>query len=145
MAMWPTVRMVEPRLLERKSIPQTSYCRHMLHARVIRSPYPHAKLLSFDTAEAEKMGAVCITPDDVPKMRYNERQVSIPEKTYRDRTVLPDKARHVGEGIAAVAAKTEALAEKAMRHVKVKYEQLPAVFDPFEAMEPGAPAAYTKM
>ena len=115
---------------------------HMLHARVIRSPYPHAKLLSFDTTEAEKMGAVCITPDDVPKMRYNERQVSIPEKTYRDRTVLPDKARHVGEGVAAVAAKTEALAEKAMRHVKVKYEQLPAVFDPFEAMEPGAPQLY---
>jgi len=56
---------------------------NMLYARVIRSPYPHAKLLSFDTTEAEKMGAVCITPDDVPKIRYNERQVSIPEKTYR--------------------------------------------------------------
>lgn len=114
----------------------------MLHARMIRSPYPHAKLLSFDTTEAEKMGAVCITPDDVPKIRYNERQVSIPEKTYRDRTVLPDRARHVGEGIAAVAARTEALAEKAMRHVKVEYEQLPAVFDPFEAMDPGAPQLY---
>ncbi|MCK4795309.1 MAG: carbon monoxide dehydrogenase, partial [Desulfobacteraceae bacterium] len=115
---------------------------NMLYARVLRSPYPHAKILSIDTTNAEKMGAVCITPDSIPKIRYNERQVSIPEKTYRDRTVLPDKARHVGEGIAAVAARTEALAEKALQQITVKYERLPAVFDPFEAMKPEAPALY---
>ncbi|MGB6865457.1 MAG: xanthine dehydrogenase family protein molybdopterin-binding subunit [Candidatus Aminicenantaceae bacterium] len=115
---------------------------NMLHARVLRSPYPHARIVSIETAKAEAMGAVCITPADVPKIRYNERQVSIPEKTYRDRTVLPDKARHVGEGIAAVAAKTEALAEKALEQVVVDYEQLPAVLDPFQAMEPEAPALY---
>ena len=115
---------------------------NMLYARVLRSPYPHAKIVSVDTTNAEKMGAVCITPDDIPKIRYNERQVSIPEKTYRDRTVLPDKARHVGEGIAAVAARTEALAEKALRRLIVKYDRLPAVFDPFEAMKPEAPQLY---
>jgi len=115
---------------------------NMLYGRVLRSPYPHAKILSVDTSEAEKMGAVCITPFEVPRMRYNERQVSIPEKTYRDRTVLPDRARHFGEGIVAVAARTEALAEKALRSIKVEYEQLPPVFDPFEAMEPGAPQLY---
>jgi len=48
----------------------------------------------------------------------------------------------VGEGVAAVAAKTEALAEKAMRSIKVEYEILPAVFDPFEAMKEGAPRLY---
>ena len=116
---------------------------NMLHARVLGSAHPHARIVSIDTTEAEKMGAFCITPDDVPKIRYNERQVSIPEKTYRDRSVLPDKARHVGEGIAAVAAKTEALAEKALGQITVKYEQLPAVFDPFEAMKPEAPTLYT--
>jgi len=115
---------------------------NMLHARVLRSPYPHARIVSIETAKAEAMGAVCITPADVPKIRYNERQVSIPEKTYRDRTVLPDKARHIGEGIAAVAAKTEALAEKALEQIVVDYEQLPAVLDPFQAMEPDAPALY---
>ena len=115
----------------------------MLHARVVRSPYPHAKILSVDTSEAEKMGAVCIVGKELPQVRYNERQVSIPEKTYRDRTVLPvDKVRHVGEGVAAVAAKTEALAQKAMEAVKVEYEQLPGLFDPYEAMEPGAPQLY---
>ncbi len=115
---------------------------NMLHARVLRSPYPHAKIVSINTKKAKAIGAVCITPADVPKIRYNERQVSIPEKTYRDRMVLPDKVRHVGEGIAAVAAKTEALAEKALQQIAVKYEQLPAVFDPFEAMQPDAPALY---
>ncbi len=115
---------------------------NMLHARVLRSPFPHAKIVSIDTAEAEKMGAICITPDNIPKIRYNERQVSIPEKTYRDRRVLPYKVRHVGEGIAAVAARTEALAEKALRQLVVKYEEIQAVFDPFEAMKPGAPQLY---
>ena len=76
---------------------------NMLHARVLRSPYPHAKIVSIDTREAEKLGAVCISYHDIPQVKYNERQVSIPEKTYRDRTVLPDKVRHVGEGVVAVA------------------------------------------
>ena len=121
------------------------YLPNMLHARVLRSPYPHVKILSINTSKAEKMGAVCLTYTDVPKTKYNERQVSIPEKTYSDRTVLADKARHVGEGIAAVAAKTEALAEKAIRAIKVEYEELPAVFDPFEAMKPKAPRLYDEI
>ncbi len=121
------------------------YLPNMLHARVLRSPYPHAKIVSIDTREAEKMGAVCLTYTDVPKIKYNERQVSIPEKTYRDRTVLADKARHVGEGIAAVAAKTEALAEKAIHAIKVEYEVLPATFDAFEAMKPEAPRLYDEI
>lgn len=115
---------------------------NMLHARVLRSPYAHAKVISIDTTRAEDMGAVCITASDVPDVRYNERLVSVPEKTYRDRTVLPHIARHVGEGIAAVAAKTEALAEKALQQITVKYEPLGAVLDPFQAMKPGAPALY---
>ena len=56
--------------------------------------------------QAEAMGAVCLTYEDVPKIVYNERQVSVPEKTYRDRTVLPQTIRHVGEGVMAVAAPT---------------------------------------
>ncbi len=117
----------------------------MWHARVVRSPYPHARILSIDTSQAEKMGAICIDHTQTPQMKYNERQVSIPEKTYRDRTVLPDKVRHVGEGVVAVAAPTEALAEKAMDLIKVEYEPLPAVFDPFEAMNSDAPRLYDEI
>ena len=115
---------------------------YMLHARVLRSPYPHARVVSIDTSEAERMGAICITPDDVPDIRYNERQVSVPVKTYRDRTVLPRVVRQVGEGVAAVAARTEALAERAMRAIKVEWEELPAVFDAHKAMADDAPRIY---
>ncbi len=46
---------------------------NMLHARVLRSAHPHARIVSVDTREAEKMGAVCIRYDDIPKTKYNER------------------------------------------------------------------------
>ncbi|HAK55923.1 MAG TPA: carbon monoxide dehydrogenase [Acidobacteria bacterium] len=112
---------------------------NMLQARVLRSPYPHARIAAIDTSEAERLGAVCITPEDVPRVKYNERQVSVPAKTYRDRTVLPDKVRHVGQGVVAVAARTEALADRALDALDVEFESLPAVFDPHEAMRDGAP------
>ncbi len=115
---------------------------HMLHGRILRSPHPHALIRRIDTSAAEAMGAVCLTFEDIPHVRYNERIVTIPEKLLKDRYVLPDKVRHVGEAVAAVAAPTEALAEKAMRAIKVEYELLDAVFDPFLAMDPAAPQLY---
>ena len=117
----------------------------MYHARVLRSPYPHARIVSIDVSRAEALGAICLTYRDVPDIFYNERQVSIPEKTYRDRQVLSDTVRHVGEGVTAVAARTPALAEKAMKAIKVEYEQLPALFDPYEAMEPKAVSLYNEI
>lgn len=115
----------------------------MWHARVLRSPYAHARIKSIDTRAAEALGAVCLTFSDVPKLKYNERIVSTPPHLYRDRTVLADKARHVGEAIAAVAAPTEALAEKAVRALQVEYEVLPTITDPEKAMEPGAEPIHT--
>ena len=70
---------------------------------------------------------MCLTFADVPKVKYNERIVSTPPHLYRDRYVLADKARHVGEAVAGVAAATEAMAEKALRAIKVVYEPLPAI------------------
>jgi xanthine dehydrogenase molybdenum-binding subunit len=55
-------------------------------------------------------------------LKYNERIVSTPPFLYRDRTVLADKARHVGEAVAAVCAPTEQLAEKALRALRVDWE-----------------------
>ncbi|MBM4340346.1 MAG: xanthine dehydrogenase family protein molybdopterin-binding subunit [Deltaproteobacteria bacterium] len=111
----------------------------MLHARVIRSPFPHARIKSIDTREAEKIGAVCITPKDVPPLKYAERIVTIPSKTFKDRHVLTNTPRHVGEAIAAVAAESEDLAEQAAGLVRIEYEKLPPLFDAFEAMKVGSP------
>lgn len=109
----------------------------MWHARVLRSPYAHARIRSIDTTGAEALGAVCLTFADVPKVKYNERIVSTPPCLYRDRYVLADKARHVGEAVAAVAAPTEALAERALRAITVDYEVLEPLVDPERALQPG--------
>lgn len=110
----------------------------MWHARVLRSPHAHAKVLRVDTRAAEALGAVCLTHWDVPKIKYNERIVSTPRHLYRDRHVLEDKARYVGQAIAAVAAPTQALAEKALRALKVDYEPLQTIITTENAMRPGA-------
>ena len=116
---------------------------HQLYARVLRSPHPHARIKSIDTAAAELAGAVCVTWKDVPRVRYNERIVTVPEELLRDRYVLPeDKVRHVGEAVAAVAAESEAAAEKALQLIEVEYEVLDAVYDALKTMEPGAPQIY---
>ena len=61
----------------------------MMYGVCLRSPYPHAEIVSMDTSEAEAMGAVCLTYDDIdPVIVYNERSVSTPSGTYRDRTIL---------------------------------------------------------
>lgn len=110
----------------------------MWYGRVLRSPHAHANIISVDTSAAEAMGAVCLTYADVPHMRYNERIVSTPPCLYRDRTVVADKARHVGEALVGVAAPTEALAEKALRSIKIKYEVLQVITTMEQAQKDGA-------
>jgi len=117
----------------------------MMYGVVLRSVHPHAEIVSIDTSEAEAMGAVCLTYDDINPVVYNERSVSVPTATYRDRTVLPNKARHVGEPIAAVAAESEEAAVMAMEKIKVEYKVLPAVFDAEAAMAAGAPQLYEQV
>ncbi len=115
-----------------------------LYAVVLRSSYSHAEIKKIDYTEAEKMGAICIGPDDVPDTLYNERIVSIPDKTYRDRTVLPkDKVRHVGEAIAACAAETEEKAFAALKKIKVEWgKKWEPVVTLDDAMDSKAPAIY---
>jgi xanthine dehydrogenase molybdenum-binding subunit len=119
----------------------------MLIGKVLRSPYPHAKILKVDKSKAEELPGVeaVITIEDVPKKLYNGGFFDLkmpPERAsrvVRDQYVLADKARYVGDGIAAVAAINETIAEKALELIYVEYEKLQAVFDPVEAMKPGAP------
>ncbi len=106
----------------------------MLHAKILRSPHPHARILSIDTSQAEKMPGVraVVTGEDTIK----EKAAS----GWQDKYPLAlDKVRYVGEEVAAVAADDELIAEEALGLIKVHYEELPAVFDPEETMKPGAP------
>jgi xanthine dehydrogenase molybdenum-binding subunit len=114
----------------------------MLYGRILGSPHAHAIVTSIDTSEAEAMGVTCITFGDVPKVRYNERIITIPPVLHKDHTVLADKVRRMGEAVAAVAAETEELAEAAVRAIRVEYEVLPAVTDVHQATKRGAPAIY---
>jgi len=110
----------------------------MLHMRLLKSSFPHAKVLKIHTEEAEKLGAYTLTPDEVPDVKFCPRLVSTPEATYKDWHVLAKKPLYVGEPIAAVAADTEEEAQLAIEALKVDYEQLPAYFDAEESSKPGA-------
>ena len=73
--------------------------------------------------------------------RNNAPRIKVPVSQYapRDKVVFDDKVRYVGDEVATVAAVSKEIAEKALKLIKVEYEELPAVFDPEETMKPGAP------
>ncbi|MCL4182126.1 MAG: molybdopterin-dependent oxidoreductase [Burkholderiaceae bacterium] len=115
----------------------------MLHGKLLRSPYPHAKVLKIDTSRAEKLPGVkaVLTHENVPQIPYNPINHIPPDSVtiFRDMLVLSDRVRFAGQPVAAVAATTAAIAEQALTLIDVEYEELPAVFDPEEAMKDGAP------
>jgi CO/xanthine dehydrogenase Mo-binding subunit len=106
----------------------------MLHGAFVRSPYPHARVCSVD-ASAVPADCVVLLPEDVEDLHLYGCQV-------RDEQVLAQVARHAGDVVGAVAAPTPEAARAAARLVEVEYEQLPAVFDPVEAVAPGAPQVH---
>lgn len=111
----------------------------MLHAKLLRSPLPHAKILSIDTSKAEKLPGVfaVITGKDTWGIRYGF--VDTPNYPAEERPIAEDKVRFIGETVAAVAAVDPDIAEDALDLIEVDYEPLQAVFDPEEAMKDGAP------
>jgi len=117
----------------------------MLHGRILGSPYAHAIVKSIDASAAIAMGATVVTFADVPQAKFNQRIITIPPVLHKDFQVLYDKARRMGDAIAAVAAETEELAEAALRAIKIEYEVLPVVTDAFEAMKPGAPKIHDRI
>lgn len=110
------------------------FCRGMLYGKILTAEVAHAKILGIDTSEAEKLpGVVAIVTGEDSK-KYG-RQGAI-----GDRGVFgEDKIRYYGDPIAAVAATTEAIAKQALKLIKVEYEELPAVFDPYEALKKNCP------
>jgi xanthine dehydrogenase molybdenum-binding subunit len=114
----------------------------MLHAKLLRSPYAHAKVLSIDTSEAEKLPGVkaVLTSADVPQIPFHPVYFcpTGAKSLVRDMLILSDRVRYAGQPVAAVAATSVAIAERALELIDVDYEELPAVFDPEEAMQDGA-------
>ena len=112
----------------------------MLWGKVLRSPFPSAKILSIDTSRAEAATGVLavVTANDLSDSRVG--------RLLRDMPVLArDRVRFIGEKVAAVAAETLEAAEEALLLIDVEYERTTPVFDPFGAMDASAPTIHPEL
>jgi CO/xanthine dehydrogenase Mo-binding subunit len=110
----------------------------MLHGKILRSPYPHARIIRIDTDKAAKVPGVMavVTRDDI---LHDEGIEPFYGPVFKDQTIVAtEKVRHVGDPVAAVAALTLDAAETAMKLIEVDYEELPAVLNIEDALKPGA-------
>ena len=112
-------------------------CQGALWAKILRSPYPHAKLLRVDVSKARSIpGVKAIVTGEDAKSCYIGKQI-------RDMPVLCwDVVRFIGDRVAAIAAETCDAAEEAISLIDVEYEQLPAVYDPRDAMKAAGCSAF---
>jgi len=120
----------------------------MLHAAVLRSPYPSARIVKLETAAAARMPgvAVVLTAKDVPR---NTLSTDVPGQTTSVgplratlHVLAHERVRHQGEPVALVAAETLEQARAAAEAIEVEYEALPGVFSPEAALAPGAPRVH---
>ena len=116
------------------------YLPGMLHGKVLRSTHAHARILHIDTAKAKRLKGVkvVITSEDIPDVRYGSLVMDMG-------VLAKGKVRYFGEAVAAVAAVDEDTASEALELIKVEFEELPAVFDPSEAMLPRAPIIHENL
>ena len=119
--------------------------RDMLVGKVLRSPYAHAYVKNINVEEASKLDGVyaIITSKDLPRVKFatagHPYSLDPGHRDVEDRLILTDKARLVGDAIAAVVAKDEIIADKALKLIKVDYEILPSVFVLEESVKENAP------
>lgn len=107
----------------------------MLYASILRSPYPHARIVRVDTS-AVPDSVVVLAPDDIRDLGSYGCQI-------QDQTVLAcDRVRFVGDPVVAVAAPTKREADEALDLIDVEYEELPGVFDAVEAVAENAPLVH---
>jgi 4-hydroxybenzoyl-CoA reductase subunit alpha len=107
----------------------------MLHGKILRSPHPHANIISIDTSEAEALDGVyaVVTGRDMP-VTY-----CVIPWTRDEYPLCVDRVRYIGDGVAAVAAVDEDTANRALRLIRVEYEVLEPVLHPERSLEPDAP------
>ncbi len=115
--------------------------RGMLHAKVLGSPYAHARIKSIDASKARNFPGVAavLTHEDVPRVVYSTAGQSDPIPGPLDCFSLDTKVRFVGDRVAFVAAETVEIAEQALKLIEVEYEVLEPLLDTRKAMEPRAP------
>lgn len=111
----------------------------MLHGKVLRSQYAHARIVNIDTSRARQLPGVkgVVTGADLPFF-HGETIVDEP-------FLARDTVRYTGEGIAAVAAVDEETAEEALSCIAVDYEELPAVLDVLAAAGPDSPRIHPQL
>lgn len=109
----------------------------MLHGKILRSPYPHARIVSVDTSAALALPGVkaVLTGADAPRTLWGVHQ--------KERRILAEGVvRFAGEEVAAVAATTEEIARDALDLIHIEYEELPAILTPEEALDDDAPGVH---
>ena len=109
----------------------------LLHLKVLRSPHPHARIRSINTAKAEALKGVeaVFTHKDITRKAYSTAGHGAPVPDPLDHYLLDNKVRFIGDRIAAVVASTVAIAAIACELIEVDYEILPHAIDPVEAMK----------
>lgn len=119
---------------------------NMLIGKMIRSPHPHAKIISIDTSKAQSLPGVraIITAKDTHNIKFGSNEYFFPHTT--DQMALEsEKVRYIGDEIGAVAAVDEDTALEALKLIDVQYEILPHVTDAEEAMKPDAPMIHESL
>jgi Aerobic-type carbon monoxide dehydrogenase, large subunit CoxL/CutL homologs len=132
----------------------------LLYAKVLRSPYPRARILHLDASKAKALPGVraVLTYQDEEASRFKPTNAGWTDavdtvsydnmmwRKFRDRRVLGDYATWAGDEVGvAIAADTEQIAEQALKLVKVDWEVLPFVLDPLKALEPEAPVIHPEI
>src|SRR5499426_3955514 len=108
--------------------------RGLLHAKLLRSPHAHARIVRIDTSRAAELPGVraVITAKDIPQLKKKA-------PTRAHAVLAIDRVVFVGQPVAAVAADELAIAEEALDLITMEYQVLPAAVDPLASMQPGAP------
>jgi CO/xanthine dehydrogenase Mo-binding subunit len=106
----------------------------LLHAKLLRSPHAHAKIVSIDVSAARALPGVraVLTAKDIPHLK-----TKAPTRAHA--VLAIDRVVFMGQPVAAVAADEPSIAEEALDLIKVEYQVLPASIDPLKSMRPGAP------
>jgi putative selenate reductase molybdopterin-binding subunit len=106
----------------------------LVWGKALRSPLPHARIVRIDASRAKALAGVLavLTARDLPDVLVGRRMFDMP-------MLARDRVRFIGEKVAVVAAVDADIAEEALALIDVEYEDLPAVFDPVEAIQSGAP------
>ena len=115
-----------------------------LHVKILGSHLAHARITSIDPSAAEAMpGVACVlTHENTPTTRHTTAGQGYPEPSPYDTRMFENKVRFVGDRVAAVAADSEAIAQAAIKAIRVQYEELPAVLSIDEARRDGAPVIH---